>query len=88
MVLRHHETNGRRYLHVRARGDADARLTERERFVVGHRAHGQGLKHIAFELGVSVPTVARALSRALDKLRLHSEMELPAVFGLGAKQRG
>jgi len=89
-VLRHHDTNGRRYLHVQARSQAstdEAHLTERERFVVGHRAHGQGLKRIAFEVGVSVPTVARCLSRALEKLQLHSDMELPAVFAVGAGLR-
>jgi DNA-binding NarL/FixJ family response regulator len=90
VVLRHRDENGRRYLYVqesnRPRGAA-ADLTERERLVVSYRAYGQGLKRIAFELGVSMPTVTRCLSRALQKLGLSSDMELPAVFGAGLRNR-
>jgi DNA-binding NarL/FixJ family response regulator len=88
LVVRHHDANGRRYLYVRAaaRPPDEARdLTERERLVIGFRAYGQGLKRIAFELGVSVPTVTRCLARALAKLGLKNDMELPAVFGVGLR---
>lgn len=91
VVLGHRDENGRRYLHVQPRSKAGAEaanLTERERAVIGYRAYGQGLKHIALELGVSVPTVARCLSRALEKLQLHSDIELTAVFGPGLRLRG
>ena len=93
IVLRHRDENGRRYLYVQESKQGDriaCRLTERERLVVSYRAYGQGLKRIAFELGVSVPTVTRCLSRALGKLGLSSDMELPAVFGAGLRdpQRG
>ena len=90
MVLRHRDQNGRRYLYVQEsnrQGGPRADLTERERLVVSYRAYGQGLKRIAYELGVSVPTVTRCLSRALQKLGLSSDMELPAVFGAGLRNR-
>jgi DNA-binding NarL/FixJ family response regulator len=90
VVLRHRDENGRRYLYVQEssrQGRAAADLTERERLVVSYRAYGQGLKRIAYELGVSVPTVTRCLSKALQKLGLTSDMELPAVFGAGLRNR-
>jgi DNA-binding NarL/FixJ family response regulator len=91
VVVKHHDVGGRRYLHVQARADgeaAEAPLTEREQLVLGYRAHGQSLKRIAFELGVSVPTVARSLASALRKLQLRSEMQLPALFGQSLRPRG
>lgn len=91
MVVKHHDAGGRRYLYVQARAgskSAGAQLTEREQLVLGYRAHGQSLKRIAFELGVSVPTVARGLASALHKLQLRSEMQLPALFGPGLRPRG
>jgi DNA-binding CsgD family transcriptional regulator len=90
IVLRHRDENGRRYLYVQEstrEGSAAGNLTERERLVVSYRAYGQGLKRIAYELGVSVPTVTRCLSKALQKLGLNSDMELPAVFGAGLRNR-
>jgi DNA-binding CsgD family transcriptional regulator len=89
VVLRHEDVEGRRYLYVQAPAPASGKpqdLTERERLVVGFRACGQGLKRIAFELGVSVPTVTRCLARALDKLGLKNDMQLPAVFGVGTQR--
>lgn len=89
-VLRHRDENGRRYLYLQAATQAAGEphdLTERERLVVGYRAYGQGLKHIAFELGVSVPTVTRCLARALGKLGLKNDMQLPALFGVGLRDR-
>lgn len=90
VVLRHRDADGRRYLYVqlaaRPPGEAEL-LTERERLVVGYRACGQGLKRIALELGVSVPTITRCLARALNKLGLKNDMQLPAVFGVGLRDR-
>lgn len=88
-VVKLHDEGGRRYLHVQARDTSDARsvLTKRELQVIRYRAYGQGLKLIAFELGVSVPTVARCLASALGKLKLESDMELTAVFGAGMRPR-
>lgn len=91
VVLGHCDENGRRYLRVRRRSKAESngvKLTERERTVIGYRSYGQGLKRIAVELGVSVPTVARCLSSALDKLQLRSDLELPVVFGVGSRLHG
>lgn len=88
IVLRHRDESGRRYLYVqesKQQGQGAGLLTKRERLVVSYRAYGQGLKRIAYELGVSVPTVTRCLSRALGKLGLSSDMELPAVFGAGLR---
>jgi len=89
-VLKLRDEDGRRYLHVQARdtSEAGAALTERELMVIRYRAYGQGLKLIAFELGVSVPTVARCLASALGKLQLASDMDLPAVFGTSLRLRG
>jgi DNA-binding NarL/FixJ family response regulator len=89
-VLKLRDENGRRYLHVQARdtSEAGAALSERELLVIRYRAYAQGLKLIAFELGVSVPTVARCLASALGKLQLRSDMDLPAVFGTGMRLRG
>ena len=90
MVLKHRDENGRRYLYIQAPSAArtqSADLTERERLVIGYRAYGQGLKRIAFELGVSVPTVARCLSRGLAKMGLSSDMELSAVLGAALRRR-
>jgi DNA-binding CsgD family transcriptional regulator len=91
IVLDHRDENGRRYLRVRARSQADSNgvnLTERERTIIGYRSYGQRLKRIAIELGVSVPTVARCLSSALGKLELESDLELPVVFGVGSRLHG
>jgi DNA-binding NarL/FixJ family response regulator len=90
VVEQHRDENGRRYLHVRApKADrcSSQELTERERLVLSYRAYGQGLKKIAFELGVSVPTVARILASARAKLGLNRDLELPLVFGGGMRTR-
>jgi len=89
-LLRHRYENGRRYLYLQLPSQGQLRgtdLTERERLVVGYRAYGQGLKRIAFELGVSVPTITRCLSRALAKMGLSSDVQLPAVLGAGLRRR-
>lgn len=89
-VVKLRDENGRRYLHVQVRDTSNpaGALSERELQVIRYRAYGQGLKSIAFELGVSVPTVARCLASALGKLQLRSDMDLPAVFGTGMRLRG
>jgi DNA-binding NarL/FixJ family response regulator len=88
-VVPHKDVNGRRDLHLQPAQPGPqphANLTERERLVIGHRASGQGLKRIASELGVSVPTVARCLSQALGKLGLERDIELPRVLGAAVRQ--
>ncbi len=89
VVQRHEDENGRRYLYLQPapQGAPAVALTERERLVVSYRAYGQSLKRIAFELGVSVPTVTRLLAGARRKLGLHSDLQLPAVFGSALRAR-
>ena len=85
-VARQYDEAGRRYLVVQPVDTSKThaeRLTPRERKVVGFRAHGYALKRISLELGVSVPTVSRALTAALNKLGLSSDLELAAIFGGG-----
>ncbi|HWZ92272.1 MAG TPA: LuxR C-terminal-related transcriptional regulator [Polyangiaceae bacterium] len=88
VVERHFDRGGRRYLVLqqasRDRSKRDA-LSPREREVVSYRAYGQSLKLIAGELGVSVPTVQRALVSGLKKLGLSGDLELAAVFGAGLR---
>lgn len=86
VVVKQHDENGRRYLYLEA-PHSTAKLTERERVAVGYRAYGQSLKRIAFELGVSVPTVARCLSRARAKMGLKNDVELSAVLGAALRRR-
>lgn len=90
MVERHYNRGGRRFLVVQPmppEGKSDAALTAREREVLSYRAYGQSLKRIGAELKLSIPTIQRALSSALKKLGLSSELELAAVFGAGLRKR-
>jgi DNA-binding NarL/FixJ family response regulator len=70
-LVDHYDTDGRRYL-VAHRNDPttpDPRgLTERERQVVAYADLGQSNKLIAYQLGLSVSTVAVLLARAREKL--------------------
>jgi hypothetical protein len=70
-LVDHFDTDGRRYL-VAHRNDPttpDPRaLTERERQVVAYADLGQSNKLIAYQLGLSVSTVAVLLARAREKL--------------------
>jgi DNA-binding NarL/FixJ family response regulator len=71
---------GRRYVVARqqAPGD-DAPLTTRQRRVLAMRARGTALKVIGFELGLSIGTVSRELTLAMDRLGLVSFSDLAAV---------
>jgi DNA-binding CsgD family transcriptional regulator len=91
-VKRHYDEGGRRYLvlgEVAANHDRNGaeQLNERERQVVGYRAYGQSVKRIAGELGVSQPTVVRALASARKKLGVASDLDLPAIFAAGLRRR-
>lgn len=55
-------------------------LTSRERSVVSLAAVGHSLKHIAYELGIKVPTAASHLDTALRKLGVGSRAELSRLF--------
>jgi DNA-binding CsgD family transcriptional regulator len=57
------------------------KLSGREKSVAGYAALGHPFKYIAYELGISVPTVSACLKRALRKLGLASRAELIRTFG-------
>ncbi len=72
-------SNGRRY-YVAHRNDPQSNrfqsLTPRQQQVVMHAAMGEADKYIAYELGLSKPTVASYLASAKVKLGVSSRMEL------------
>jgi DNA-binding CsgD family transcriptional regulator len=77
------ERDGRRYLVARARPGAaaqrpDVALTPRQREVAAYAALGHANKLIAYELGVSVSTVATHLMAAARKLHAPSRAALIA----------
>jgi DNA-binding CsgD family transcriptional regulator len=78
-LLDHFDSDGRRFV-VAHRNDArvpDNRgLSTREQQVLAHASIGQSNKAIAYELGLSVSTVATHLARARAKLKLPSRAAL------------
>ena len=64
---------------VSVRGDLVASLTDREREVLNHVAHGQSNKVIAKALDISHNTVKLHVHHIMDKLNLRSRVEA-AVF--------
>jgi DNA-binding CsgD family transcriptional regulator len=74
-LVDHFDSDGRRYL-MAHRNDPDAPdlrgLTLRERQVVGYAGAGHSNKIIAYELGLTLSTVAGHLARARAKLALPS----------------
>src|SRR5262249_34930214 len=77
------DSDGRRYFIAR-KNDPEirglAKLTERERQVVGYAALGHSNKLIAYELGLALPTVANHLTEACTKLGLRSRAELIQAY--------
>ena len=57
-------------------------LTKEESDVVWLAVQGHSHKYIAYELGLSAPTVARRLRAAMDKLRVGSRRELLRKLGV------
>lgn len=78
-LVDHYDTDGRRYLIAR-RNDPHASdpraLTEREREVAVCLAQGQANKLIAYELDVSMSTVAQHVRSILSKMGVGSRVEL------------
>jgi len=78
------ESDGRRYF-VARRNDPDVpaplALTRRERQIVGYAALGHPLKLIAYELGLSVSTVAGHRASAMSKLGVRSLADLASLRG-------
>jgi DNA-binding NarL/FixJ family response regulator len=56
-------------------------LSARQRSVAQYAALGHSYKYIAYELGMSIPSVAAELHEALRKLGLKSRAELIRTFG-------
>lgn len=83
-LVEHFESDGRRY-YVALRNEPEAvhlvKLTEQERKVVEHAAHGAPSKVIAGALDLEESTVSTHLRRAMAKLRVRSRAEL---IGLGS----
>lgn len=89
-IVERFERDGRRFVIARYGNGERSRgvlLTDREIAVVERRVRGAPLKDIAAALGVSISTVAKALTRALDKLGLENQAELIAVLGAGVGAR-
>jgi DNA-binding CsgD family transcriptional regulator len=85
-LVEYFDTDGQRFL-VARKNDPEAtgpsRLALRERQVLACRARGLSLKLIAYDLGLSIPTISRALQSGMAKLGLSSDEELAPLF-LGA----
>lgn len=83
-LVDHFESDGRRYVVARRcsiSSPASPGLTARELVVAAHSASGRPLKLIAYELGLSISTVATHLGRAMQKLGVASRSELAAALG-------
>lgn len=65
--------------HPRPRSLKSVRLTKREREVVGLVAYGNSNKEIAKRLHISTHTVKSHVRNVLEKLALHSRLQLAAV---------
>jgi DNA-binding NarL/FixJ family response regulator len=81
-VLAWHDRAAHRYVVVAPQAPpVRGSLSTRQRRILAMRARGTALKVIAFETGLSVGTVSRDLSLAMDVLGLGSLSDLAAVLG-------
>lgn len=84
------DTDGKRFVLAR-RNTPDLRdpaaLTPGERRVAALAARGHSTKLIAYELGLSSPTVSQHLDNALSKLKLRSRVELVALYASGRARK-
>lgn len=82
-LVDHFDSDGRRYILARENAPNPAgaeNLTARQRAAVTLRARGHSLKHIGYELGLSVPTISVELREAMRVLGVRSALELGALF--------
>ena len=70
------ESGGRRIMIARRSPSPAPLLNERERRALGLRARAYGVKRIAYDLGLSLASVSRALSSGIRKLGLTSASDL------------
>lgn len=78
------DSDGRRFLLAvpnPPRGEPIEGLSPRETQVAAYLAVGHPLKYVAYELGLSVATVARDADKAVRKLGLRDRIELSRVLG-------
>ena len=81
-IVNWYDREGRRYVVARPVAPEErVRLTARQRKVLALRSAGHAYKNIAFELGVSLATVAREMETAMKRLGLESTAALAAVLG-------
>jgi DNA-binding CsgD family transcriptional regulator len=84
------DTDGRRFLLATEnapRSQEIAGLSPRETQVAAYLALGHPFKYIAYELGLSVSSVARDAARAVQKLGLRDRVELVQVLGTIVRPR-
>ena len=84
------DSDGRRFV-VAKRNAITSRawssLTEREGQIVAYLAEGQAPKLIAYQLGLSTPTVSADLSRIMRKLSVGSRFELITAYRAHTSQQ-
>jgi DNA-binding CsgD family transcriptional regulator len=83
-LVKHFDRDGRRYL-VAVRPEAArkaARLSAREREVCARVANGASNKAIAYELGISLSTVAGYIATSMKKLGVASRVALIARWNV------
>jgi DNA-binding CsgD family transcriptional regulator len=77
------ERDGRRYVvaHPNAvKAPGPRTMSSHERAVIALAAQGQPLKNIAYDLGLSAPTVSHALKSGMAKMGVASRADLTRVF--------
>jgi len=81
-IVNWYDRDGRRYLVTgRAPDPSPVAVTPRQRRALAMRARGAAIKVIAGELGVSLGTISRDLTHAMQRLGLASSADLAAVLG-------
>jgi DNA-binding CsgD family transcriptional regulator len=82
-LVEHFDNDGQRFM-VARKNDPDAvgpaRLNLRERQVLACRARGLSLKLIAYDLGLSVPSISRTLKSGMAKLGISNDEQLACWF--------
>jgi DNA-binding CsgD family transcriptional regulator len=90
-LVDHFDHDGRRFV-VAKRNPPDARewhtLTENERAVLHYAAHGHPHKLIAYELGITVATVAGRLASAARKVGAESRLDLVRAYRSATSGQG
>jgi DNA-binding NarL/FixJ family response regulator len=86
-VVAWYDDGERRHVVVEPHATRADALTSRQRRIVAMRASGTALKVIGFETGLSVGTISRELTLAMDRLGLKTISDLAAVLGEAGAER-